>query len=219
MPTGATTRDAFPLWHIQKPPVTVRPAEGAGQSSHLGDARRHAGTTPGYKKPWPIPSPQPQASFRGTASRLPLEYGQGPRGPLRTPRPTNIIYHRSPTPVQEAPHRTGAHPHHSHASRARATGSASRGPPPGGGRSVQLICRLSSRVSGRPAVGGTTRHGHAAKGACGRPKACARDRGTALRTAPKPPRHGEHIATTGTRREAPKGGRRNDRDLRPSGVR
>ena len=43
--------------------------------------------------------------------------------------------------------------------------------PPGGGRSVQLICRLPPRVSGRPAVRGTTRHGHAAKGACGRTKA------------------------------------------------
>ena len=43
--------------------------------------------------------------------------------------------------------------------------------------------------------------------------------GTAPPTAPKPPRHGEHIATTGTRRKRPKGRRRNDRDPRPSGVR
>ena len=38
-------------------------------------------------------------------------------------------------------------------------------------------------------------------------------------TAPKLSRHGGHIATTGARRERPKGGRRNGRDLRPSGVR
>ena len=31
-------------------------------------------------------------------------------GPLRPPRPTEIIYHRSLTPVQNAPHRMGAHP-------------------------------------------------------------------------------------------------------------
>ena len=38
-------------------------------------------------------------------------------------------------------------------------------------------------------------------------------------TAPKPPRLGGHVATMGARRERPKGGRRNDRDIQPSGVR
>ena len=37
--------------------------------------------------------------------------------------------------------------------------------------------------------------------------------------APKPPGHGGHIAATRARRGRPKGARRNDRDLRPSGVR
>ena len=48
---GATTQNGFPLWHIQKPPMTVHPAEGPGQSSHLRDARRHAGAAPGDKEP------------------------------------------------------------------------------------------------------------------------------------------------------------------------
>ena len=90
--------------------------------------------------------------------------------------------------------------------------------PPGGGRSIQLIRRLTPRVSGQPAVVGTTRHGHGTKGACGRHKACARSGATAPPTAPKPQSHRGHIATTRARREQPKGGRRNDRDLRPSGV-
>ena len=68
---GATTRDGFPLWHIQKPPATVRPAEGTGHSSHLGEARRHAGTTPWDKEPWLILSSQPHAASRGRAVRLP----------------------------------------------------------------------------------------------------------------------------------------------------
>ena len=42
--------------------------------------------------------------------------------------------------------------------------------------------------------------------------------GQAPPAAPKPPSHGGHIAAPGARREGPKGGRRNDRDLRPSGV-
>ena len=70
-PRGPPPWDGFPLWHIQKPPATVRPAEGPGQSPPLGDARRHAETTPRDKEPWPIPSPQPHAAFRGVASRLP----------------------------------------------------------------------------------------------------------------------------------------------------
>ena len=41
-PTGATTRDGFPLWHIRKPLATVCPAEGLGQSPGLGEARGHA---------------------------------------------------------------------------------------------------------------------------------------------------------------------------------
>ena len=43
--------------------------------------------------------------------------------------------------------------------------------------------------------------------------------GQPLPQPPKPPSHGGHIATTGAQREQPKGRRRNDRDLRPSGVR
>ena len=139
--------------------------------------------------------------------------------PLRPPRAADIIYHRSPRLVQEVPHRTDAHPHHSHASPARAAGSTSPGPLPGGGGSIQPVRHLPPRVSGQPTVGGTTRHRHATKGACGQPKACARSGGTPPPTAPKPPSHGRHIATTGARRERPEGGLRNDRDLRPSGVR
>ena len=95
----------------------------------------------------------------------------GPTGGPATPTPNG---HHLP-PIPDARPRGPAHLHHSHASGARATGSASRGPPPGGGWSVHLTRRLPPRVSGRSAVGGTTRHGHAAKGACSRPKAWARD--------------------------------------------
>ena len=97
--------------------------------------------------------------------------------------PTDIIRRRSPTPVQEALHRTGAHPHHSHASLARATGSASRGPPPGNRRHFQLVCRLPFRVGGPPAAGGTARSGHMAKGTRSPPTACVRGGGT---TPPTP---------------------------------
>ena len=109
-----------------------------------------------------------------------------------TLRPADIICHRSPTPVQEAPHRTGAHPHHSHASRARAAGSASRGPPPGSGQSIQLVPRLPPRVSGQPAAGGTTRHGHAPKGACSDPRPA---QGAGGQPPPQPP---NRQATEGT---------------------
>ena len=143
----------------------------------------------------------------------------GTTGAPATPTPNGLHLPPIPDAGPRGPAPNGAHPHHSHNSRARATGSASRGPPPGGRRTVQLIHRLPPWVSSRPAVMGSTGHRHAAKGACGRPKACARNGGTAPPTAPKPPRHGGHIATTGARREQPKGGRRNDRDLQPSGVR
>ena len=98
------------------------------------------------------------------------------------------------------------------------TGSASRGPPPGGRRSIQLVSRLPARVSGQPTVGRTTRRGHATKGACGRPKPYARCGGAAAPAAQRPPSNGRHIAATGARRERPKGGHRNDGDLRPPGV-
>ena len=207
-----------PLAHTEAPYDRSPRGEARAVLTPRGWRRAHRNSARD-KEPWPIPSPQPHAASRGTNSRLPWGQGQGPRGPLHPPHRTDTIYHRSPMLVQEVPHRAGAQLHHSHASRARATGSASRGPPPGGRRSVQLIHRLPPRVSGRPAVGGTTRHGHAAKGACGRPKACAQDGGRAPPTAPKPPRHGGHIPTTGAQHERPKGGRRNGRDLLPSGVR
>ena len=79
--------------------------------------------------------------------------------------------------------------------------------------------RPPPRVSGQPTVGGTTRHGHATKGACGRPKPCARSGGAAPPAAQKQPSHRGHIAATGAECEGPKGGHRNDRDLRPPGVR
>ena len=91
-------------------------------------------------------------------------------------------------------------------------------PLPGGGRSIQVVPRLPPRVSGQLTVGGTTGHGHATKGASGRPKLCARSGATPPPAAPKPPNHRGHIAATRARRERPKGGHRNDRDLRPSGV-
>ena len=81
----------------------------------------------------------------------------------------------------------GAHPRHSHASRARVTGSASHGPPPGSRQNVQLVRRLPPRVGGRPAAGGTARRGHTAKGTRGRPTACTRGGGTTPSTPPPPP--------------------------------
>ena len=182
-PPGAIVRGWFPLWHVQKPPPTVRPAGGPKQSSHLRGARRHARAAPGDKEPWPLLAPQPHAASRSTASRVPRGYGQRPLRSQRPQRPTDIICHRSPTPFQEAPHQTRAHPHHSHACRARATGSASPGPPPGSRRNIQLVRRLPPRVGGQPTAGGTARRGHTAKGTRGRPTACTRGGGT---TPPTP---------------------------------
>ena len=71
-----------------------------------------------------------------------------------------------------------------HASRARATGSASHGPPPGSGRNVQLVRRLPPRVGGRPAAGETAHRGHTAKGTRGGPAACTRGGGTTSPTHP-----------------------------------
>ena len=127
------------------------------------DAGRCARTAPENEEPWPIPAPQPHAASRSTASGFPPGYGQRPWRPQRPASPTDIICRRSPAPVQEAPHRAGAHPHHSHAGRASAPGSARHRRPAGNRRCVQLIRRLPPRVGGRPATGGTARHGHAAK--------------------------------------------------------
>ena len=104
------------------------PAEGPRQSSHLTGARQHAGAAPKDKETWPLRAPQAHAASRSTASCIPRGYGQRLWKSQRPPRPTDIIYHQSPTAVQQAPHQAGAHPHHSHASRARATGSTSHRP-------------------------------------------------------------------------------------------
>ena len=140
------------------------------------------------------------------------------RGPPRPPRSANIIDLRPQTPVQVAPHRADAHPHHSHAGRARATSNASSRPSPDGGGNVQLICRLPPGVSGRSATERTTRHGHATKGARARHQPYARGGGAALPAVQKPPGHGGHIAATGTRRKRTKGGHRDDWDLQPQGA-
>ena len=190
-PPGATTRCGFPLWHVQKPAPTVCPAEGPRQSSHLRGARRHAGAAPTDKELWPLPALQPHAASRSTASRLPRGYRQRPWKSQRGPGPTDIIYHRSPTPVQEAPHQTSAHPHHSHASH----GSASHGPPPGSRQGIQLIRHLCPRVSSQPTAGGTARQGHTAKGTRGRPKACTGGGGTTPRKPP--PRTGRDDTSPG----------------------
>ena len=65
------------------------------QSSHLRDARRHAGAAPGDKEPEPLPSPQPHAASSCTASRLPRGHGQRPLRSQRPQHPTGIIYHDS----------------------------------------------------------------------------------------------------------------------------
>ena len=121
------------------------------------------------------------------ARRLPRGYGQRPWRSQRPQRPTDIICHRSPTLVQEAPHRTGANPQHSHASRARAIDSASHGAPADSRRNPELVCRLPPWVGSRPAAGGTARRGHTAKGTRGRPTACTGGGGTTP-PAPPPPR-------------------------------
>ena len=126
----------------------------ACQSSQPRGAGRHAGAAPGDKEPWPLLALQPQAASRSRESRLPRGYGQRPWRSQRPQRPTDIICHRSPTPVQEAPHRTGAHPHHYQVTRAKATGSASHGPPPGSRRNVQLVHRLPPRVGAGLLPGG-----------------------------------------------------------------
>ena len=77
----------------------------------------------------------------------------GPCDPnARRTSSTSDPRHRSKRPRTERTHI----PNHSHASRARAASSASSGPPPDGGRSVQLICRLPAGVSGQPTTEGTT---------------------------------------------------------------
>ena len=114
-------------------------------------------------------APERHATPRSTASRLPRGYGQRPWRPQRPSGPTDIICHRSPAPLQEAPHQAGTHPHHSHAGRASAKGGAPHRPPPGNRRCVQLVRRLPPRVGGRSATGGTERHGHTAKGTRHRP--------------------------------------------------
>ena len=167
-----TPRGGFPLRHVQKPPPTIRPAERPWQPSHSRGAGRHATAASGDKERWLLSAPRPHTASRSTASRLPRGYGQRPWRSTQPQRPTDIICHRSPTPVGEALHRAGAHhSHHFHAGRARATGSAPHRPPPGSRRCVQLVCRLLPRVGGRPAAGGPARRGHAIKGTRGRPTA------------------------------------------------
>ena len=103
----------------------------------------------------------PQGCKAAAVRRLP-QHGKSSSTRIRTETmeiPTTSTpngHHLPPisTPVEEAPHRTGAHPHHSHASKARVTGSASHGPPLGSRRSVQLIRNLPPRVGAGPLRGG-----------------------------------------------------------------
>ena len=85
----------------------------------------------------------------------------------------------APATPMPGDHHLLPHFHHPHTSRARTAGSAPRGPPPGDGRSIQLVHRLPPKVNGQPTVGRTTRHGHATKRACGQPKPYARSGGSA----------------------------------------
>ena len=170
---------------------------------HPGRSRRRSSTPPPAARP---------VVFNEDMDR---DHG----GPPRPPRSVNIIDLRPQMPVQEAPHRADAHPHHSHAGRARAASNASSGPSPDSGRNVQLNRRLPPGVSGRSATERTTRHGHATKGARARPQPYARGGGTALPAVQKPPGLGGHIAAAGTRRERTKGGHRDDRDLQPPAAR
>ena len=70
-PQGPPPGRGPPSGTYSSPFATVRPTEEPGQSPRLGGARRHAGTTPRDKEPWPIPSPQPHAASHGAACRLP----------------------------------------------------------------------------------------------------------------------------------------------------
>ena len=215
---GGTTRDGFPLWHIQKPPATVCPAEWARAVLTPRGCKAARRNNAKRQRTLAYPVAAAARRFRRHGESSSMRVWTGTMGAPATSTPSG---HHLPL-IPDAGRR-GFAPNrrtfdHSHASPAGATGSASRGPPPGGGRSIKLIRRLPPRVSGQPAVRGITRHGHTAKGACGRPKACARNGGTAPPTAPKLRRHGGHIATTGAGRERPKGGHRNDGDLQPSGV-
>ena len=250
-PPRRTARHNSPGPH-QGPPSGVGSPSGTYRSPLLPFVQqrdRGSPHTPGVqagapdKEPWPVPALQPHTASCSTASRLPRGYGQRPWRPQRPAGPTDIICHRSPAPVQEAPHRAGAHPHHSHACRASATGSAPHRPPPGNRRCVQLVCRLPPRVGGRPATGGTARRGHTAKGTRSRPAARTGGGGT---NPAKPPSRKQGVAAsapdtgtchptnwahtprgcprrgcttaTGTQRRQPGSGRRNDRGLRPSEV-
>ena len=59
--------------------------------------------------------------------------------------PIGIICRGFPAPVKGGPHRADAHPRHSRAGRASATGSAPHQPPPGNRRCIQLVPPPSSQ--------------------------------------------------------------------------
>ena len=136
---------------------------------------------------------------RSTASRLPRGYGQRPWRPGWPAGPTDIICCRSPAPVHEPLHRVDGYPHHSHASRASATGSAPHRPPPGNRPCVQLVRCLPPRVGGRSATGGTKRRGHAAKGTRSRPATRTGGGGRSPESRPPKAGHGGTNPDTGTR--------------------
>ena len=147
---------------------------------------------PGDKEPWPVAAPQLHAAFCSRASRLPRGYGQRPWGPQQPQRPTDIICHRSPTPVAEALYRAAAHAPLTHSGRGSAASSAPHILPPGNRRCVELVRRPPPMVGGRPATRGLERRGHTGKGTRGRPTAQTGGRGTNLSKPPLASRARRH---------------------------
>ena len=158
---GSPFRPLAPPWDRGSPPAPRM--KGRAPVSRTPDRHQEARN----------PDRSRRRSCKSPSAARPVVFHEGADGGLCRPQrpagPTDITYGRSPAPVQEAPHRADAHPHHSHAGRASATGSAPYVPRPGNRRCVQLVRCLPPSVTGRSAAGGTEHRGRAAKGTRSRP--------------------------------------------------
>ena len=160
-----------PLARTEAPsrPFAPRRSQGSPHTSRM------QGGTPEQRQATKNPSRSGRRSWRPPPAARRVVFREDTDRGLEVPTTAAPNEHHLP-PIPDAsprgPHRTSTQPHLSHTTRARATGSASHGPPPGGRWSVQLVRHLSPRVGGRPATGGTARHGHTAKGTRGRPTVC-----------------------------------------------
>ena len=127
-PRGRPPGMGSPSGTYRSPPRPFAPRRGRGSphtSGMQGDGpeKRHETRNPGRSR---RRSRMPPPAARRVVFHEGMDRDHG--GPYDPNAQWTSSTYRSPTPVQEVQHQTGANPHHSHASRARATGSASRGP-------------------------------------------------------------------------------------------